>query len=235
MFRLTAIILFCCIFSSNLRAQIGTFSFSGNVLYNDGHGIPWKFDFPFAMDGSPFFDTSFCTGSIQLLNGRTYSGLKLKLNLEQQKIIFEVEEGRAYVLSQQTVRIELACKENSKPVVFRSGFAAIEKQNDRSLYQVLDSGKVLLLKFVEIRFTDSKAYNSNDFSRAYRQLPSYYIWMPGKDLMKVPSTENELITLLADQRKALVEVIDKEKLKLRKENDLIKIIAKYNQLLTSDQ
>lgn len=232
MVRLTALILFCCVFSTNLRAQIGTFAFSGNVLYNDGHGIPWKFDFPFAMDGSPFFDTSFCDGSIQLLNGKTYSGLKLKLNLEQQKVIFEAGEGRAYALSQPAIRIELGCKEKNKPVVFRSGFAAIEKQNDRSLYQVLDSGKILLLKFVEIRFKDSKEYNSNEVTRAYRQLPSYYIWMPGKDLLKMPSTESELISLLADHRKTLTEMIDKENLKLRKENDLIKIIAKYNQLLT---
>lgn len=234
MFRFTVITLFCCLLFSSLRAQIGTFSFSGNVLYNDGHGIPWKFDFPFAMDGSPFFDTSFCAGSVQLLNGKIYSGLNLKLNLEQQKIIFEAGEGKAYALSQPVVRIELTCKTNGRPTVFRSGFAPIEKQNDRSLYQVLDSGKVLLLKFVEIRFKDSKEYNSNEISRAYRQLPSYYIWMPGKDLIKIPSTENELIALLADQRKALTAMIDKEKLKLRKENDLIKIIAKYNQLQLSN-
>lgn len=230
MFRFTALTLFCCLLFSSVRAQIGSFSFSGNVLYNDGHGIPWKFDFPFAMDGSPFFDTSFCSGSIQLLNGKTYNGLKLKLNLEQQKIIFEAGEGRAYALSQPATRISLSCKENNKPVIFRSGFAPIDKQTDRSLYQVLDSGKVLLLKFVEIRFKDSKEYNSNDFTRAYRQLPYYYIWMAGKDLVKVPTNENELIDLLAGQRKELIEVIDKEKLKMRKESDLIKIVAKYNEL-----
>lgn len=217
--------------SSRAQAQLGSYSFNSNVLYNDGYGIPWSFDFPFLMDGSPFFDTSYCNGSVQLTNGKTYSGLQLKLNLEQQKIIFHTGEGKAFALSQPVARLELGCNNPSKSVVFRSGFGPIDKQNERSLYQVLDSGKVLLLKFVEIRYKDSKAYNSNDMTRTYRQLPTYYLWMPGKDLVKVPGDENDLLVLLQDQRKQLLDVILKDKLKAKKETDLIKIINRYNLLL----
>lgn len=212
------------------RAQLGSYSFSGssNVLYNDGYGIPWSNTLPYNLDGSPFFDTGFCVGSIQLPNGKMYGGIKLKLNLEEQKIIFEVTEGKAFVLTAPVARIELGCNGSANGVVFRSGFTAIDKQNDRSLYQVLDSGKVLLLKFTEIRYKDSKAYNSNDMTRYYRQLPSYYLWVPGKDLMKISQNENELISLLADQQKVLSDAIAKEKWKVRKEADLIKIISLYN-------
>lgn len=214
-----------------LKAQLGSYSFNSNVLYNDGYGIPWTFDFPFQMDGSPFFDTSFCSGSVQLVNGKTYGGLQLKLNLEQQKIIFTTGEGKAFALSQPVARLELGCNDPSKSVVFRSGFGAIDKQNERSLYQVLDSGKVLLLKFVEIRFKDSKAYNSNDMTRAYRQLPSYYLWIPGKDMIKVTGEENDLLGLLQDKKKELADTIYREKLKTKKEADLIKIVNRYNRLL----
>lgn len=212
------------------RAQIGSYSFSGNsnVLYNDGYGIPWSNPVLYNMDGSPFYDTSFCIGSIQLPNGKIYNGIKLKLNLEEQKILFEVEDGKAFILSVPVARVELGCNSSLQPVVFRSGFTAIDKQNERSLYQVLDSGKVLLLKHTEIRFKDSKAYNSNDMTRSYRQLPSYYLWMPGKDMVKVPGNENDLIALLSDQQKILNDAVYREKLKSRKEADLIKIIALYN-------
>jgi hypothetical protein len=217
--------------SSQAQAQLGSYSFNSNVLYNDGYGIPWTADFPFLMDGSPFFDTSYCNGSVQLTNGKTYSGLQFKLNLEQQKIIFHTSEGKAFALSQPVARLALGCNDPAKSVVFRSGFGAIDKQNERSLYQVLDSGKVLLLKFVEIRYKDSKAYNSNETTRTYRQLPSYYLWIPGKDLVKVPGDENDLLVLLQDQRKQLLDVILKDKLKAKKETDLIKIINSYNRLL----
>lgn len=223
------IILFM-ILTGNSRAQIGSYSFSGNsnVLYNDGYGIPWSNPVLYNMDGSPFYDTSFCIGSIQLPNGKIYNGIKLKLNLEEQKILFEVGDGKAFILSVPVARVELGCNNSMQPVVFRSGFTPIDKQNERSLYQVLDSGKVLLLKHTEIRFKDSKAYSSNDMTRSYRQLPSYYLWMPGKDLVKIPSNENDLVALLSDQQKLLNDAIYKEKLKLRKEADLIKIIALYN-------
>lgn len=216
--------------SNSSQAQLGSYSFSrgSNVLYNDGYGIPWSNPVLYNTEGSPFYDTSFCMGSLQLPNGKTYNGIKLKLNLEDQKIIFEVEDGKAFVLSIPVARVELGCNASSQPTIFRSGFTAIDKQNDRSLYQVLDSGKVLLLKYTEIRFKDSKAYNSNDMTRSYRQLPNYYLWMPGKDLLKVPSNETELIALLSDQQKTLNDAIYKEKLKLRKETDLIKIISLYN-------
>jgi hypothetical protein len=46
--------------------------------------------------------------------------------------------------------------------------------------------------------------------------------------VKVPSNETELIALLSDQQKTLNDAIYKEKLKLRKETDLIKIISLYN-------
>jgi len=216
--------------ASSSQAQLGSYSFSNgsNVLYNDGYGIPWSNPVLYNTDGSPFYDTSFCMGSLQLPNGKTYNGIKLKLNLEEQKIIFEVEEGKAFVLSIPVARVELGCSAASKPTIFRSGFTAIDKQNDRSLYQVLDSGKILLLKYTEIRFKDSKAYNSNDMTRSYRQLPSYYLWMPGKDLIKVSGNENDLIAILSDQQKILNDAIVKEKLKVRKEADLIKIISLYN-------
>jgi len=183
------------------------------------------------MDGSPFFDTSYCNGSVQLTNGKTYSGLQLKLNLEQQKIIFTTGEGKAFALSQPVARLALGCNDPAKSVVFRSGFGPIDKQNERSLYQVLDSGKVLLLKFVEIRYKDDKAYNSNETTRTYRQLHAYYLWIPGKDLVKVSGDENDLLGLLQDQRKQLKDVILKDKLKVKKEADLIRIINSYNRLL----
>jgi hypothetical protein len=230
MIRAFVIILFFSLSVMSARAQLGSYSFSSNVLYNDGYGIPWSFDFPFLMDGSPFFDTSFCKGSITLPNGKTYVDLRLKINLEQQKIIFNTTDGKAFALSQPVARLEMSCNDQVKPVVFRSGFSAIDKQHSQTLYQVLDSGKVMLLKYVEIRYKDAKAYGSNDMTRSYRQLPTYYLWIPGRDLVKAPADESELLNLLQDKRKQLIETIDRNKLKIKKESDLIRLINSYNRL-----
>ena len=220
----------CVFFFLGTSAQIGSYDVRSNILYNDGHGIPWRFDFPLQMEGSPFFDTAYCNGSLQLVNGKIYSGLQLKLDLEQQRIIFNAGDGKAFLLTPPITRLELSCHDSNNPVVFRAGFGAIDKQNERSLYQVLDSGKVLLLKYVEVRFKDSKTYNSNDITRSYRQLASYYLWMPDKDMVKLSGDENDLLVLLKDKRKQLIEAIDKDKLRTKKEADLIKVIKKYNSL-----
>jgi len=220
-----------CIYTLSLKAQIQSFTLSSNVLYNDGYGIPWNAELPYRIEGSPFFDKGFCKGSIQLLNGKTYGDLQLKLNLEEQKVIFTGADGKTFAVSQPLARVELACNNQSESIIFRSGFGAVNKQNEQSLYQVLDSGRVLLLKFVEIRHMDSKAYNSTETTRSYRQLPYYYLWKSGKDLIKVPVDENGLLDILKDKKKELAETINNERLKIKKEADLIQVIKKYNSLL----
>jgi hypothetical protein len=219
-------------FICGATAQMGTSGFSAqsNVLYNDGYGIPWKFDFEMSMVGSPFFDTGYQIGSLKIMHGKDYHQLKLKINLESNKVIFEGKNGEMLSVSRPVERVSLQGKDG-KESIFRAGFNSIDKQNDQSLYQVLDSGKVLLLKYVEIRFKDARsAYSGTDLTRTYRQIPTYYIWTAADGLIRAPSHEAGLMAIFPAHKNAIAAELRKDKLKLKKEEDLTKAIQFCNSL-----
>jgi len=208
----------------NVIAQnVEGFSSIGYSKSSSGSGVEH-------VDGTPFFNKQYCSGSIQLTNGKIYDGLNLRLNLQENKIIVTLYDGIETVITSPVHKVMVGCNNGEQPVIFLSGLPKIDQQNERSLYQVLDSGKITLLKYIEVRYKDTKDFNGNYITRRkYYQTPAYYIWSSGKDLIKVSLKEDELLSSLSPLRKPLLNIILKENIKLKKESDLIRIIMLYNQ------
>jgi hypothetical protein len=224
--KVVLVIMLPLFFSINVIAQnVGAIS-NGNIGYSKS---------PFGsevehVDGTPFYNKQYCSGSIQLANGKIYDGLNLKLNLKENKIIATLYDGVEIVITSPVNKVVMGCKNAEQPVVFLAGLPKIDQQNERSFYQVLDSGKITLLKYTEVRYKDTKDYNGNYITRRkYYQTPEYYIWSSDKNLIKVSLNEDELLSSLSPLRKPLLNIILKENIKLKKESDLIRIITLYNQ------
>lgn len=218
-------IIILLLFSRNGFAQnfesASSIGYSKNPLSNSSS--------PEHVDGSPLFNKQYCSGMIQLVNGKTYDGLNLKLNLQENKIIVVLDDGIEAVITSPVHKVILHCNSTKPSAVFVSGLPSINNQNDKSLYQLLDSGEMSLLKYTEVRYKDTKDYNGNYITRrSYYQTPEYYVWSPGKDLLKISLNEDELLTALSPQRKLLLDILLKENIKLKKETDLIKLFTLYN-------
>lgn len=226
---ISSILALFCIYSG--MAQIGGAEFvnQSSVLYNDGKGIPWRFVIDKKMDGSPFFDTGYNYGSIKLLRGKEYSNLRIKIHLESNTVIFESKDGDMLAVSNPIDQVSLITR--NKQVVFRSGFSPIDKNNDRTLYQQLDSGKVLLLKHVSVKFSDSNpSYGTGEITRTYSHSPTYYVWSATGGIAKAPTDEAGLTALFPEHKAAISEMMKKEKPKMKREQDLQKAIAFCNAL-----
>jgi hypothetical protein len=214
--------IFSCIHTVHISAQDVSIDYSspGNLVLNR-EGVV----------GSPFFYNEYSKGSIQLLSGKIHDDLNLKINLQSQKIIVALYDGVEVEITSPISKVTLYGKNDQKPVVFLSGLPIHGKQNERSIYQVLDSGKIMLLKFTKVRFENnysnvgSKLYNQ----RTYLKTPDYYVWSPGKELINISLNENELLATLRPFKNILLDIIHKEKIQIKKETDLIRIITLLNQ------
>lgn len=185
-------------------------------------------------DGSPYFQKKNCLGSIQLSSGIIHEGLNLKLNLQENKIVVSIFDGVETIITTPVSKVILKCTDQKNGSTFLSGLPAIDKQNQRSLYQLLDSGSLLLLKYVDVRYKDTKDYNGNYFTRrTYYQTPHYYIFTSGKKLIKISLNEDQLLSALVDKRKTLLDLILKDNIKIKKEADLIHLISLYNQTVSA--
>ncbi len=196
---------------------------------NDANGKPFKSVRNFEEEGSPYFSADYVKSNIQLMNGKTYYDIPIKFNQLTGEIVFKTSDGQEMLMSSPFQRIELLYE--GKPYVFRSGFPAIDKQNDLSVYQLLDSGTAVLLKYTAIQYQDKQTYNSPNIVRTYTKKETHYAWTPSQGLVRVPKNENEWSGFFGSYQSEMKSFIRKENIKLRKEDDVVRLFQYYNQLL----
>jgi len=186
----------------------------------DANGRILKPSGDFNEEGSPYFSGVFLPGTVTILKGQTYHGLQLKINFHTNEIVFLDDKNNEMVVAQPVERVELVTPNGIK--VFRTGFTPINKQDGNTFYEVLDSGSVSYLKYTEVSFSERQPYPNARFVRTYRDKVSYYI-AKGSQIENLPKSIEDVPALFPGKEAKLVEVIRKDKLKLKKENDMIQL------------
>lgn len=199
---------------------------------NDGNGQPFKPTRGFEEEGSPFFANDYLESTIQLLNGKSYHRVPVKINYLTGQLLFKTEDGQEMTVIKPFQRIELF-REGQK-YIFRSGFPPIDKQNEFTLYEMLDSGAAVLLKYTSVTFQDKQPYNGVNIIRTYTKKEVYYSYIPTNGLIALPAEPTELIRLFGKDAVVMNNYLLAHKLKTKKETDLIKLFAHYNSLKKSN-
>lgn len=207
----------------NLTAQSGNIAGAKVEMDRfmvDANGRILKPSGDYNEEGSPYFSREFFPGSVTILKGHTYHGLQLKINFHTNEIIFLDEKNNEMVVAQPVERVELITPNGTK--LFRSGFMPINKQDGNTFYEVLDSGNVSLLKYTEVSFSERQPYPNARFVRTYRDRVLYYI-ARGTQIETLPKTIEEVPVLFTGKEAKMTELIKKEKLKLKKESDMVQL------------
>ncbi len=186
----------------------------------DANGRILKPSGDFNEEGSPYFSGAFLPGTVTILKGHTYHGLQLKINFHTNEIIFLDDKNNEMVVAQPVERVELVTPNGIK--VFRTGFMPINKQDGNTFYEVLDSGSVSYLKYTEVSFSERQPYPNARFVRTYRDKVSYYL-AKGSQIENLPKSIEDVPALFPGKEAKLMEAIRKDKLKLKKENDMIQL------------
>jgi hypothetical protein len=89
-----------------------------------------------------------------------------------------------------------SCEALLKGAIFKTGYPSIDKQNDKSFYQLLSAGKATLLKHYSITWQDRTAFNTNNTTRIYKRLEQYYLYLKGQ-MFRLEKNKSNLPQLLA--------------------------------------
>lgn len=195
---------------------------------NDGNGQPFKPTRSFEEEGSPYFAKEYLESIIQLSNGKSYHRIPVKINYLTGELLFKTEDGQEMSVTKPFQRIEIN-REGMKHI-FRSGFPAIDKQNEFTLYEMLDSGAAVLLKYTSVKFQDKQPYNGVNIIRTYTKKEVYYSYIPSNGLVAIPTESRELVRLFGKDAVVMNDYLQMNQLKTKKEADLIKLFAHYNTL-----
>jgi hypothetical protein len=190
------------------------------LLVTDGKGN-------METNGSPFFDSEFLPANIELITGQRYENVLVKINLLSNEIIFKTAEGKELAVSPAIKLIEL--NKNGNILFFEYGFPVFEKQNQKTIYQVLAKGEVSLLKYFFIQVTETKHYSSATMVRTIEQFPRLFLYDKKMGLQKAPKSNEDLLSLYKVYATTLKSILEKNNLKIKKEDDFIKCISKLNE------
>ena len=197
------------------------------LMVTDGNGKMVNMGLDMENYGSPFFDPEFLPANIVLATGQRYENVLVKINLLSNEVIYKTPEGKELAVLPAIKQVEL--NKNGNLLLFEYGFPVFEKQNHKTIYQVLTKGKVSLLKYFFIQVTEAKPYSSATMLRTIEQFPRLFLYDQSMSLKKAPKSNEDLMSLYKDDATKLKGILEKNNLKIKKESDFIQCIAKMNE------
>ena len=197
------------------------------ILTMDGNGKMVNLGVDMENYGSPYFDPEFLPANIVLATGQRYENVLIKINLLSNEVIYKTPEGKELAVLPAIKQVEL--NQNGKIVFFEYGFPVFEKQNQKTIYQVLSKGKVSLIKYFFIQVTEAKPYSSATMLRTIEQFPRLFLYDQSMSLKKAPKSNEDLLNLYEADAKKIFSILQKNNLKIKKEEDFIKCISKLNE------
>jgi len=197
------------------------------IVVTDGNGKEVNLGVDMENYGSPFFDPEYLPANIVLATGQRYENVFIKINLLSNEVIYKTPEGKELAVLPAIKLVEL--NKNGNLLFFEYGFPVFEKQNHKTIYQVLTKGKVSLLKYFFVQVTEAKPYGSATMLRTIEKFPRLFLYDQSMSLKKAPKSNEDLLSLYKEDGTKLQSILQKNNLKIKKEEDFIKCISKLNE------
>jgi hypothetical protein len=219
-------VIFFCMFSTTLKAQSFVAAYAASFSPTKIHF--GKINLTIAdIEGSPYLDPEYKVGTVLTTDDVLLKDIPLRYNCFDDVLEYR-KDNVAYNLKPED-KIKRA--EFGGQVFVYKDYEA-DKGIHKSFFEIFSEGKATLcarfsVKFYKAEdlrgFADPKPARFDDLSEIY------YIFVNNSPAQKVLSY-NKLIKILADKKSEVDSFINKQKLSVKKGEDLKKIVTFYNSL-----
>jgi hypothetical protein len=184
------------------------------------------------VNGSAYLFPNFKFATIVLSDGRKYGNVKARLNLVEHEINFIASNGQEGYIGKgmvNTITISDTNKQEIKVYTFQTGFPSIDNQSGIHFYQVLVAGKLSLLKSINKNIEERVNELSGEKSKEFAIRENLYIYSGGI-LKRIKKDASFFTEAMADQKDAIRQFINENKVNFKSEEQLKKLIEFYNTL-----
>ncbi len=197
----------------------------GWPLYNTDR---FHFGSDVTIDGDYLFPSSYTPANLYTTPQQYYPNIPAYFNMVFHVLIYKDENGVEKYPAKVLPKVAFLDKNGKEEIIFKSGFPLIDTLDGSTYYQVLDSGKVTLLKYYNTYYLDNKEPFSNRITRTYHLGEYYFVLDSHEKMISLKTDKNDVLALFADKQAAVESFLQKNKIKFKKEEDLIKIFHFYN-------
>ena len=180
------------------------------------------------IDGSPYLQKDFVPGSLITNEDHKYENIPMKYNGYDDRMEYKHKSGISFFLAKP---------EDFKEILLGGSTFIYEefklgRKKVQGYYEVLSDGKISLLKKYTIAYKEAepqKPFSDPKPAKFVKKPNTYYIYKGEENIYEIKN-EKECLAILQDQKNKLAKYIKSEKLKIKKEEDLKKLIEYYNTL-----
>ena len=202
-----------------LSALIGQ---AQQVILKDLNGRPIFENSYLSVEGSPYLREEWSAGLIKAKsNGKTYEMPKMRYDAHKDEIEYD-QVGKLFRFTATEIS-EFSTGEGT----FRAGFPAIGNLTPKNFYQVLYDGRVKLLKRIYLAIQTERPYNSATTTQRFVREDALYLLKNNGEILRFKKDINALLDALGTEKQTDLEAFIKvNKLKISKEEDLVRILEK---------
>lgn len=212
-----------------LAQKVGVFHEEEMKTMEDAQGRPIRPQTTYKVEGSPYYPDNYSAARLSFTNGKKNSAVKAKLNLYDNTILYMNDKGVEMEVIVPVLKIEFADSVyGGYNIVFKNGFSG-NNLKEKIYYQVLDSGKLTLLKHIAVNYRDFTPYGTAVITRQFEQKPAYFILIESA-VNKIGKNGENILDILADKKNEINTYISTHNLRLKYEPDLVSVIRYYNSL-----
>jgi hypothetical protein len=212
---------------SQVGARSDYFKYDRNarIAYNNMNEI--------ATEGSPFLLDEYVPMEITLDKGEVFRGIKVKLNVVDNEVLFLNDDGVEMASASPIKRLKYsrpkADGSGTEEVIIES-FGSPINQKSAIIYEVLVDGKAKLLKQIEISFSDVRKYPEGTMARVFKKKTYYCSSVDGQWPKKLEKTKADVLAVFPDKQAEMKNFVDMAKLKCKTEEDLVAVFSYYAKL-----
>jgi hypothetical protein len=204
-----------------------------NPFMVDGNGFPLKWGSTFVSDGSPYYHNDYNWAEITVTSGKVYKDVRVKLNLLDAQVQYLAEDGTEMVTPLPVKQVKFPYLTTAdgplRNVVLRSDTGTINGPR-AIIYEVIDSGKVSLLKKISVTYRDDKKYSEAVTTRYFVKTETQYLLLPSGETKKLEKSKEFLLGTLTDKTKEVTAYIEQNKLRCKTLKECQLVISYYNTL-----
>ncbi len=234
MHRKSQLLFFCICLSFLTQAQsnLQLNAQGGNSFMNDISGRPLYAKTEYVAEGSPYLFEEYHEADITLGNGNVYKGVKIKINLAENKLLYMAVDGTEMIATTPVLQVKMPSPFNIENSIIIHSLNKPFNVSGAPIYQLLVSGKAKLFKQISVDYNDRQGYNEATVTRVFSKRETFFAVLPGKDssLQKVDKNKTAVSMLFGAKNQTVLTFINTQKLNCKLENDLVAIFRFYNGL-----
>jgi hypothetical protein len=185
------------------------------------------------INGSAYLSESWKEAVILLKSGQQFNNAKIKLNLYTHELTFLTQSGKEALVREGVVHSftisDTDAMGNVRAKSFITGLKGAESDSERYFFEGIADGKASLLRLTKKKIVNNNSALSPGDSREFQDMETYYIWF-NDELRPCEKNADFYVLLFSDQKEKIKSYINSSGLKLKKPEDIQKLVEFYNSL-----